>query len=103
MTLTYDELRNYLLCIWMLLITGLVIKTRLELRAHQTEQSNAPLPVDPLDPPTKGVFAYDPEDPADPEVFCYCHRLPIADGQEVICWPQSPRYTCVDPDKGRTK
>lgn len=70
---------------------------------RRVKKPDAPLPVDPANPPTPGIFAYDPEAPDDPEVLCHCHGRPIADGQEVICWPQSPKYTCTDADKGRTK
>jgi hypothetical protein len=63
----------------------------------------APVPVDPANPPTPGIFAYDPEDPDDPEVLCHCHGRPIAAGQSVVQWPQPPKYTCTDADEERTK
>lgn len=103
LTLTYDEMWRGLLCIWTLLITGLVVKTRLEQRKARAKKPDAPLPVDPANPPTPGIFAYDPEDPDDPEVLCHCHGRPIAAGQSVVQWPQPPKYTCTDADKGLAK
>ncbi|MCX4799687.1 hypothetical protein OG497_38170 [Streptomyces sp. NBC_01242] len=99
LTLTHDWDRIFL-AVWAALITGLVIKTRLELRAHQAQKPNAPLPVDPVNPPTKGVFARETEDP---EILCYCHGNPICDGQDVVSWPQPPRYTCSDTDEGSSR
>lgn len=100
LTLTPDDMARVFGCIWMVLITGLVIKGRLDLREHQAKKPNAPLPVDPDNPPTKGVFAWEP---GDPETLCDCHGQPITDGQVIVCWPQPSKYTCSDADKGATK
>ncbi|MFD8650698.1 hypothetical protein [Streptomyces mirabilis] len=97
---TYDDLAFYSGCIWMVAITSLVIKTRLEQRKAQVQKAYAPLPVDPANPPVPGIFASDPEDP---KVLCDCHGRPIADGQAIVCWPQPPKFTCDNADKGPVK
>ncbi|MFI0967025.1 hypothetical protein ACH4S8_37425 [Streptomyces sp. NPDC021080] len=98
MNVRLPDLQTALLCIWMVLTTGLVVNTRLEQRKEQAQKANrTPAPaVDPANPPTPGIFSYAPG--ATSLVRCYCHQHPIREGQPVICWPQPAEYTCADEE-----
>ncbi|MFJ4902818.1 hypothetical protein [Streptomyces sp. NPDC088727] len=78
-----------------LLVVG-VMGVIIHVLARRLLNNVAPMPVIPDNQPTRGVFVWDPEDPEVPEARCYCHNLPIVNGQEVINWPQLPKYICVD-------
>lgn len=97
LTLTNGQMANGLLCIWALLITGLIVKTRLEQRKAQAKKPNAPQPVDPANPPTYVTVV---RAEGDPETKCTCHGNVIKDGELALHWPVPAYLLCEETYKG---
>ncbi|MEU6362241.1 hypothetical protein [Streptomyces albidoflavus] len=55
-------------------------------------RNRKPLPVDPDNPPQRGVYIVEPQGPRE---RCLCHDRPIEDGAEVLLWPQPARFACI--------
>lgn len=79
-----------------LILIYLVWRTIAKWLDRQPKGQSAPMLVDPAFPPSKGLFLYDGEDAGAPTVYCSCHQRPILHGQEVVEWPQPPKYTCIE-------
>lgn len=54
-----------------------------------------PLPLDRDFPPTKMIYLQGEDEPE----LCHCHNRPIADGAEILHWPQPAKLVCVKKSK----